>query len=254
MGDVDDYLEELLHDKTDSFGVVSGVLTGGKMSGKSTMLSNLQKEILFGQHYGMGTQKLEDMMVKYSEADVKATQAFSDHLKYLKAKAEAKAKQKYIGHLFLGGPEHGKRHKTDGQWVVKVPVPGKQSEYLATWSMDDAPVGVGYTVVSYVRQKIMLPGSNYAEVYVLDDPKMMGTGQKDQLIAQHMLNFFSTHENEVNTPVLPPPPEPVKPAPVEDGIKITIGGKTIEWTADAAQLSGLLSWAAQSLGPGKETQ
>ena len=205
-----------------------------------------QKTILFAMHYGAGANKI----AAYAQQDVDAAKAIYAEL-YDGVKTP---KAKEVGHLFLGGTLHGQRALTDGQWNIQVPVYDKPN-VIGKWDEFEVPT-VGYTVQNYIRQKIMLPGHNtpYAEVFILDEHGALGTGNKDKLIGQHMLDFFSPMQNSVNTPVLPPLPKPVVQEPVQktDGLRITIGGKTIEWTVDQNQLEGLLSWAAQSLGPGKE--
>lgn len=217
------------------------------------------KELNFAQHYGAGANKIQEFygqIQQYANQDIEAVKAMLEKQMFPGMPAKQK---KTVGYIFLGGSLHGQRVITDGHWLWETHLPVKP-DFTGIWTMEDdltLPT-VGYTIEKYLMQKIMLPGyashggGNYAEVYILDDASKAGTGYKDKLIADFMLSFFSPIENEVNTPVLPTLPEPT-PVPVSDGLRITIGGKTIEWTPGENQLEGLLSWAAQSLGPGKDT-
>ena len=216
-------------------------------------LKHLLKELNFGMHYGAGTEKLaaiHDQIQQYSDLDIAL----------MKAMMGPATPAPIIGHLFLGGPLHGQRIKTNGMWHYQHQVPVKPNA-IGIWSKDDELPTVGYSVVNYVQQKIMLPGPKhgeveYAIVYVAESQAHeMGTGKKDALFGQYMKDYLSDIQTSANTPVKPPLPEPIPapPVPVSDGLRITIGGKTIEWTPDENQLAGLLSWAAQSLGPGKDT-
>lgn len=248
MGDLDDTLKpEWL------YGVASGPILKDVHH-----LKHLMKELNFAKHYGMGTAKIEEMLLQqYAAQDIEAVKVMLEKQMF----PGMPAKQKPVGYIFLGGSLHGQRVVTDGHWIWETHLPVNPN-FAGIWTMEDdltLPT-VGYTIEKYLMQKIMLPGhaahggGNYAEVYVLDDAFKMGTGYKDKLIADFMLSFFSPIENEVNTPVQPQlsEPTPAPPVPVSDGLRITIGGKTIEWTPDENQLEGLLSWAAQSLGPGKD--
>lgn len=243
----DDYLSELLGEK-DSFGIVSG--HGDQLS---KQMKYLHKELNFAKHYGMGTAKIADMIADYAASDVEAVMAMFN--------AQKEQMAPTIGHLFLGGSMHGKRMPTHGQWMVTIPLPSKPS--LANPFKDPEVYGTFLPKIemeTYVVQKLVLPGTgpeNYAEVFILQDSLTeIGAGNKDNLIAEYMRQLLSPKQNSVNTPVLPPLPEPTPapdPVPPTDGLRITIGGRTIEWTPDDSQLAGLLSWAAQSLGPGKES-
>lgn len=189
----------------------------------------LAKQVLFGKHYGAGAKKIQEWMGQWVDA----------------------VKPQKVGFIFLGGPLHCQRIKTDGSWDYKHIEQAPPT--FAHLQSDEPPKIASYKVSHYVLKKIYLPSQDYALAYVYQPDLYM----TDKLLGDYLSKFFSDELNDVNAallPVMPPLPEPPKPVQVPDGLRITIGGKTIEWTPDENQLAGLLSWAAQSLGPGKDAK
>lgn len=157
-----------------------------------------------------------------------------------------------VGHLFIGGPLHGQRAITEGtsKYYYKVAITSQAfGMSVKDTSYNETYPTIGYDICAYVMRKVMIP-TGTVWVYALDT---LTNHEFELEFGKYLTDFFSEKENTVNTPV-PPLPKPSKPVQISDGLRITIGGQTIEWTPDESQLAGLLSWAAQSLGPGKDVK
>ncbi len=197
------------------------------------------KAIDFSQHYGMSANK----MAEYLKANVAAMKKFHEV---------------EVTYLFLGGPAHGQRYNTQGLWSWKIWEPQKvefakaSDNEVPTLPMDKAHV--------YHRQEVSAGAGQTVTVYIHDS----FAASDDQWISKLLVDVLGP-KPEQKKPVVETAKEPWASiewdAPqteeetkeeVSDGLRITVGGKTFEWKLDDDQIHGILAWAENSLGEGKD--
>lgn len=157
-------------------------------------------------------------------------QQVMEHLKIKKLPAPPKS------HLFIGGPVNGQRLETQGKYLFEIMLPAPQPAFSTSIDYSKMLPSMEIQTHVYFRREVHI-GTHFIEIYVYDSPAV---NEDDVWAAIADLVMY--------------PKEPVFPEPkaTPQGVRITVDGKTLEWKLDDPQVAGILAWAQQSLGAGKE--